>query len=120
MKILNKKQIRELVNLLDKQFGFKQALEYVFIKNHKDYYITNKNIGKVGFNDLNIKRIGTFFGRVINNNFILSIEGSQGNVVEKLGCLGYMFPELYQTCIVGVNEGGALRCYEDSAGDPEK
>ncbi|MBS3145356.1 hypothetical protein J4414_00955 [Candidatus Woesearchaeota archaeon] len=77
MKILNKKQIRELMNLLNKQFGFEDNLDYVFVKEGKDYYITNRNIGSIDIKSLNIKRIGIFFGRVINNNFILSIEGSQ-------------------------------------------
>ena len=77
MKILSKKQIRELMNLLDKQFGFNHELDYIFIKDSRDYYITNKSLGKINFNSLNVKRIGIFFGKLIDNNFILSIEGSQ-------------------------------------------
>jgi len=77
MKILNRKQIRELMNLLDKQFGFNNELDYVFIRDNKNYYITNRSLGKINFNSLNVKRIGVFFGKVIGNNFILSIEGSQ-------------------------------------------
>ena len=77
MKILSKKQIRELMNLLDKQFGFNNELDYILIKDSRDYYITNKSLGKINFNSLNVKRIGVFFGKVIGNNFILSIEGSQ-------------------------------------------
>ena len=42
MKILNKKQIRELMNLLDKQFGFNNGLDHVFIRDNKDYYVTKK------------------------------------------------------------------------------
>lgn len=77
MEVLNKKQIRELTNLLDKQFGFNNELDYVFIKDNKDYYITNRDLGKIELNKLNVKRIGIFFGKIIDNNFILSIEGSQ-------------------------------------------
>ena len=77
MKLLNKKQIRELMNLLDKQFGFNNGLDYIFIKDSRDYYITNKSLGKINFNSLNVKRIGIFFGKLIDNHFILSIEGSQ-------------------------------------------
>ena len=77
MRVLNKKQIRELTNLLDKQFGFNNELDYVFIKDNKDYYITNRDLGKIELNKLNVKRIGIFFGKLIDNNFILSIEGSQ-------------------------------------------
>jgi len=76
MKILNKKQIRELMNLLDKQFGFNNGLDHVFIRDNKDYYVTNKSLGKINFNNLNVKRIGIFFGKLIDNNFILSIEGN--------------------------------------------
>src|SRR3990172_9519207 len=35
-------------------------------------------------------------------------------IVEKIGCVGYMFPEPY--CLVDINEGGPFRCYNDSAG----
>ncbi|HLC37180.1 MAG TPA: hypothetical protein VJJ53_00140, partial [Candidatus Nanoarchaeia archaeon] len=65
MKILNKKQIRELMNLLDKQFGFNNGLDHVFIRDNKDYYVTNKSLGKINFNNLNVKRIGIFFGKLI-------------------------------------------------------
>lgn len=34
-------------------------------------------------------------------------------IVEKIGCLGYMFPEPFY-CVIDIYEGGPLRCYEDS------
>jgi len=35
-------------------------------------------------------------------------------VVEKIGCLAYMFPEPY--CVTDLSEGGYFRCYSDSSG----
>ena len=43
--------------------------------------------------------------------------GNQPNmptIVEKMGCLGYMFPEVH--CVTDSYEGGPLRCYSDSSG----
>lgn len=77
MKILNKKQIREIANLLKKQFDFNDSLDYVFVKEGKEYFITNRDISNVDFTKLNVKKIGILFGRVINDNFLLSVEGSQ-------------------------------------------
>lgn len=37
-----------------------------------------------------------------------------GKIVEKIGCIGYMFPE--PTCVTDSEEGGPLRCYSDSTG----
>ncbi len=36
-----------------------------------------------------------------------------GKVVEKIGCIGYMFPEPF--CLTDLNEGGPFRCYSDSS-----
>ena len=36
-----------------------------------------------------------------------------GKIVEKIGCIGYMFPEPYCQ-IIDINEGGLFRCYDDS------
>lgn len=35
-------------------------------------------------------------------------------IIEKIGCVGYMFPEPY--CAPDINEGGPFRCYNDSSG----
>jgi len=37
--------------------------------------------------------------------------GFTGDIVERIGCLGYMFPEAY--CLTDAEIGGKLRCYED-------
>ena len=36
-----------------------------------------------------------------------------GKIIEKIGCIGYMFPE--QGCAMDIHEGGDLRCYRDSS-----
>ena len=35
LKILNKKKVKEILNLLNKQFGFSDKLDYVFLMNDK-------------------------------------------------------------------------------------
>lgn len=38
-----------------------------------------------------------------------------GKIIEKIGCIGYMFPEPYCQ-VIDNNEGGPFRCYNDSSG----
>lgn len=38
---------------------------------------------------------------------------SSDTIIERIGCLGYMFPE--PTCVVDLFEGGSLRCYYDDS-----
>lgn len=60
---------------------------------------------------------------VINNDTLKVIHTSPmpgsgyhfiGAIVEKIGCLGYMFPE--PACIADAEEGGPFRCYSDNLG----
>jgi len=84
--ILNKKQIKKILQLLNKQFGFKEDLNYVFLQN-KDgkIFIINKSIGNLDLNKLRINSIGLYFCKLEDDGLRMSIEGSQiiGNQAKK-------------------------------------
>jgi len=78
LKILNSKEKKEILKMLEKQFGFKQKLDYVFLKNNKDkIFIVNKDFSEIDLSKLRINSVGLYFARQINNDIRLSIEGSQ-------------------------------------------
>jgi len=76
--ILNRKQIKKILQLLNKQFGFKDDLNYVFLQNRDGkIFFVNKSIGNLDLNKLRINSIGLYFGKLENDGLRLSIEGSQ-------------------------------------------
>ena len=78
IKILNNKEIKEILNLIEKQWDVKLNLDYVFLKTEKDkIYLVNKDISKVDLGKLRINTIGLYFAEVKDNHIRLSIEGSQ-------------------------------------------
>ena len=78
LKILNKKEVKNILNLLNKQFDFKDKLDYVFLQNEKGkLFIANKEIFDVDFKKIKINNLGLYFGQLKNNELRLSIEGSQ-------------------------------------------
>jgi len=77
LKILNKKEIKELLNLIEKQWGPKLKLDYAFLQNTKNrVFIINKDISKINLEKLRINSIGMYFCET-RNGIRLSIEGSQ-------------------------------------------
>lgn len=78
LRILNKKEIRNTFDLIEKQFGAKLTLDYAFLKTEKDkIYIVNKSISKLDLSKLRINSIGLYFCEVRNNEIRFSIDGSQ-------------------------------------------
>ena len=78
LKILNNKEVKEILKLLDNQFGFKEKLNYVFLMNTKNkIYLVNKDIERIDIDNLRIDAIGLYFGEVNHGSLRLSIEGSQ-------------------------------------------
>ena len=78
IKILNNKEIKETLNLIEKQWDAKLKLDYAFLKTEKDkIYLVNKDISKVDLGKLRINSIGLYFAEAKDNNVRLSIEGSQ-------------------------------------------
>ena len=78
IKILNKKETKEIFNSIEKQWNAKLKLDYVFLKTEKGkVYIINKDISKIDLSKLRVNTIGLYFAEMKNNEIRLSIEGSQ-------------------------------------------
>ena len=78
LKILNKKQTKEILSIIKKQFGADFKSDYAFLKNEKGkIYLINKDISKISLNNLRINSLGLYFAEIRNNEIRLSIEGSQ-------------------------------------------
>ena len=76
--ILNKKEIKKILEIIKDQWDFDAELDYAFLKNNKDkLYIANKEVFNLDFKKLRINSIGMYFGQLKDNTLRLSIEGSQ-------------------------------------------
>ena len=74
---LNSKETKEILKLIEEQWGAKLKLDYTFAKNSKNrIFIVNKDINKIDFSKLRINSIGMYFCD-LENEIRLSIEGSQ-------------------------------------------
>jgi NOL1/NOP2/fmu family ribosome biogenesis protein len=79
LKILNTRETRVIYDLLEKQWGFKAKLDYVFLMNDKsNIFITNRDFSRIELKKLRINNIGVYFGEIMDGERLrLSIEGSQ-------------------------------------------
>lgn len=79
LKILNKKEIKKLLELVKNQWGCDINLDYVFLTNQKNrFFLANKEVFDIDLKKIRINSIGLYFGEHVNEKeFRLSIEGSQ-------------------------------------------
>ena len=78
LNILNSKEIKEILKLIESQWGAKLSLDYAFLKNTEGkIFIINKDIGKIELEKLRINSMGMYFCGVDRKGVRLSIEGSQ-------------------------------------------
>ena len=77
MKILNKRQTKKLLELIEKQFKTKISINYYIHAIEKKFYIIPKDIVKVDLTELNIKSAGLYFGKIEKERFIPSREAVQ-------------------------------------------
>jgi len=78
LKILNKKETKEILNLIDNQWNADIKLDYAFLTNNKGkVYLANKDIFALELSDLRINSLGLYFAEVKGKEIRLSIEGSQ-------------------------------------------
>lgn len=79
LKILNKKQIKKLLNELEEIYDYRLELkDYIFFKSSKDkVYILSKKFSEINDKELRINNLGLYFGKFQKNFFRLSIEGAQ-------------------------------------------
>lgn len=76
LKILNNKEIKQILYSIEKQFGAKLKLDYGFLKKDNKIFLINKDISKIDLSKLRINSLGLYFCEMFDG-VRLSIEGSQ-------------------------------------------
>lgn len=76
MHFLNNKEIKKFVEMLENQFKTKIKLDYYVCSKENKFYIINKEVSKINLDELNIRSIGLYFGKLDNNKFIISDEAA--------------------------------------------
>ena len=77
-KILNKKEINEILSLIEEQWGAKLDMDYGFLMNNrKKVFMVSREISRIDFSNLRINSIGLYFCELDKKGIRLSIEGSQ-------------------------------------------
>lgn len=77
LKILNKKETKPILKALEEEWGFREELDYVFLKTEKGkIYTAGKEVFDLDLSKMRINSIGMYFGEM-KNGLRLSIEGSQ-------------------------------------------
>lgn len=78
LKILNSKETKKLLGLVNDQYGCSIELNYSFLESDENkIYLINKDIAKVDLSKLRLSSVGLYFGRIGENGFEPGIEGSQ-------------------------------------------
>ena len=79
MKILNKKEIKEIESKIEEIYDAKNSLEGFTIMTtgkKEKIWITNRDVFKIDLEKLRINSIGLYFGRIDSGKIKLSVEGS--------------------------------------------
>jgi len=77
-KILNKKQIKEILALIKQQWNADLILDYAFLKDKDDkIFIINKEFAEIDLTKLRINSMGLYIAQLMPDGIRLSIEGSQ-------------------------------------------
>ena len=78
IKILNKKEIKAILELIKNQWGASADMTYAFLKTDKGkIYVVNSDISRLELGKLRINSIGLYFAEIRDGGIRLSIEGSQ-------------------------------------------
>ncbi|MBW2992984.1 hypothetical protein KY317_00230 [Candidatus Woesearchaeota archaeon] len=78
LKILNKKQIKNIFSLIKNQFGADVKLEYIFLQDDdRNLFVINRDISRIDLSKLRVNSIGMYFGQVKETEIMLGIEASQ-------------------------------------------
>ena len=78
IKILNKKEIKSILELIKNQWGASADMTYAFLKTDKGkIYVVNSDISRLELGKLRINSIGLYFAEIRDEGIRLSIEGSQ-------------------------------------------
>ncbi|MBI2654529.1 hypothetical protein HYX02_07040 [Candidatus Woesearchaeota archaeon] len=78
LKILNNKEIKQILEMIENQWGAKIKLDYGFLKNNKNrVFVISKDISKIDTSKLRLNSVGMYFCEHDKLGIRLSIEGSQ-------------------------------------------
>lgn len=78
LKVMNKKQAKEVLGLIKKQWGCDSKLDYVFLLSEKNrIYLISRDISKIDLAKLRINNVGLYFGEITYEGLRLGIEGAQ-------------------------------------------
>jgi len=78
LKILKTKEVRELKEALQQQFGFSLTADYAYLQNdHERIFIVSKEVTRIDMEKLRIDRIGLYLGEFKHGQLRLSKEGAQ-------------------------------------------
>ncbi len=78
LKILNNREIKKILELIEKQWGAKIKFDYGFLKNNKNrVFIISKDISRIDISNLRLNSVGMYFCEIDKQGVRLSIEGSQ-------------------------------------------
>jgi NOL1/NOP2/fmu family ribosome biogenesis protein len=78
IKILNKKEIKLILEIARKQWGCELGLDYAWLeKDDGSIFLMNKEFVQLDLQKLRVNSYGLYFGEIKNGSLRLSIEGSQ-------------------------------------------
>src|SRR3989338_8387694 len=78
LKILNSKEIKEIRNLIEEQWGARIKLDYGCLRNRKNrIFVISRDISAINTSALRLNSAGMYFCEVDAKGIRLSIEGSQ-------------------------------------------
>lgn len=78
LKILNNKDIKEIYELIENQWGANIKLDYGFLKNNKKrVFLVSRDIANINISKLRLNSVGMYFCEIDAAGIRLSIEGSQ-------------------------------------------
>ena len=78
LKIMNNKEIKEIYEMIEKQWGAKIKLDFGFLKNNKNrIFVISRDISKIETSKLRINSAGMYFCETDKFGIRLSIEGTQ-------------------------------------------
>ncbi|MFC1647975.1 hypothetical protein ACFL1B_00810 [Nanoarchaeota archaeon] len=78
LKILNTREVKQLMKHLEIQFGFTKKLGYAFLRSNKGrIYLVTRDIAGIDLDELRIDSMGNYFATEEPDGLRLSIEGSQ-------------------------------------------
>ena len=75
--VLNGKKVRQLMKLLEEQWGVKEIPDCGFLQKENDVFLITRSVDAVDLRTLNLNSLGLYFAELRNEQLRLSIEGSQ-------------------------------------------